>query len=71
MGASELPKLKLSVFSGDHLEWPEWSGLLDVVFHQNTIGNPEIMQILKNSLTGQAKAAKSGMRFRTQSYYHA
>ena len=27
-GASGLPKLKLTEFSGDPLEWPEWSGLL-------------------------------------------
>ena len=29
------------------------------------------MQCLKTSLTGQAKAAISGMGFSTQSYYHA
>ena len=29
------------------------------------------MQCLKTSLTGQAKAAISGMGFRSQSYYHA
>ena len=71
MGASGLAKLKLSEISGDHLEWPEWSGLSDVDIHQKSIGNTEEMQNLKTSLTGQAKAAKSGMRFRPQSYYHA
>ena len=30
-GASGLLKLKLTEFSGDPLEWPEWSGLFDVV----------------------------------------
>ena len=66
-GASSLPKLKLTEFSGDPLEWPEWSGL----FHQKPISDTEKMQYLKTSLTGQAKAAISGMGFSSQSYYHA
>ena len=70
-GASGLPKLKLTEFSGDPLEWPEWSGLFDVVVHQKRISDTEKMQYLKTSLTGQAKAAKSGMGFSSQSYYHA
>ena len=69
-GASGLPKLKLTEFSGDLLEWPEWSGLFDVV-HQKPISDTEKMQYLKTSLTGQAKAAISGMGFSAQSYYHA
>ena len=32
--ASDLPKLKLTEFSGDPPEWPEWSGLFHVN-HQN------------------------------------
>ena len=70
-GASGLPKLKLTEFSGDHLEWPEWSGLFDVVVHQKPINDTEKMQYLKTSLTGQAKAAISGMGFSSQSYYQA
>ena len=70
-GASGLPKLKLTEFSGDPLEWPEWSGLFDVVIHQKSISDTEKMQYLKTSLTGQAKAAISGMGFSSQSYYHA
>ena len=70
-GASGLPKLKLTEFSGDPLEWPEWSGLFDVVVHQKPISDTEKMQYLKISLTGQAKAAISGMGFSSQSYYHA
>ena len=69
--ASGLPKLKLTEFSGDPLEWPEWSGLFDVVVHQKPISDTEKMQYLKTSLTGQAKAAISGMGFSSQSYYHA
>ena len=70
-GASGLPKIKLTEFSGDPLEWPEWSGLFDVVVHQKPISDKEKMQYLKISLTGQAKAAISGMGFSSQSYYHA
>ena len=70
-GASGLPKLKLTEFSGDPLEGPEWSGLLDVVVHQKPISDTEKMQYLKTNLTGQAKAAISGMGFCSQSYYHA
>ena len=65
-GASGLPKLKLTEFSGDPLEWPEWSGLFDVV-HQKPISDTEKMQYLKTSLTAQAKAAISGMGFGSQS----
>ena len=70
-GLSGLPKLKLTEFSGDPLEWPEWSGLFDVVFHQKLISDTEKMQYLKTSLTGQAKEAISGMGFSSQSYYNA
>ena len=70
-GASSLPKLKLTEFSGDPLEWPEWSGLFDVVVHQKPISDTEKMQYLKTIVMGQAKAAISGMGFSSQSYYHA
>ena len=56
-GDSGLPKLKLTQFSGDPLEWPEWSGLFDVVVNQKPISDTEKMQFLKTSLTGHAKAA--------------
>ena len=60
-GTSGLPKLKLTKFSGDPLEWPDWSGLFDVVVHQKPFSDTEKMQYLKTSLTGQEKAAISGM----------
>ena len=66
-GASGLPKLKLTEFLGDPLEW---SGLFDVVVHQKPISDTEKIQYLKTSLTGQAKAAISGMGFSSQSHYH-
>ena len=43
-GSSGLAKLKLTEFSGDPLEWPEWSGLFDVVVHQKPISDTEKMQ---------------------------
>ena len=70
-GACGLPKLKLTQLSEDPLEWPEWSGLFDVLVHQKTISDTEKMQYLKTSLTGQAKAEISGVGFSSQSYYHA
>ena len=70
-GASGLRKLKLIEFSGDPLEWPEWSGLFDVVVHQKQISGTEKMQYFKTSLTRQAKAAILEMEFSSQSFYHA
>ena len=70
-GASGLPKQKLTEFSGDPLESPEWSGLFDVVVHQKPISDTEKIKYLKTSLTVQAEAAISGMGFSSQSYYHA
>ena len=69
-GASGLSKLKITKFSGEPLEWPEWSGLFDVDVHQQPISNTKKLQYLKTSLTGPAKAAISGMGFSSQSYYH-
>ena len=46
-------------------------GFFDVVVHQKPISDTEKMQYLKTSLMGQAKAAISGMKFSSQSYYHA
>ena len=66
-----MPQLKLTEFSGDPLEWPEWSGIFDVVVHQKSISDTEKMQYLKTSLTGQAKTAISGMGTSSQSYYDA
>ena len=70
-GSRGLPKLKLTEFSGDPLEWPEWCELFDVIVHQKKLSDTEKMQYLKTSLTGQAKAAISGLGFSSQSYYQA
>ena len=70
-GPRGLPKLKLTEFSGDPLEWPEWCELFDVILHQKKLSDTEKLQYLKTSLTGQAKAAISGLGFSSQSYYQA
>ena len=62
-GPRGLPKLKLTEFSGDPLEWPEWCELFDVIVHQKKLSDSEKMQYLKTSLTGQAKTAISGLGF--------
>ena len=62
-GASGFPKLKLTEFSGDSLEWPEWAELFDVIVHQNRPSDTEKMQYLKYSFHGEAKAAIFGLGF--------
>ena len=64
-----LPKLKLTEFLGDPLEWPQWSELFDVMGHQKRLSDTEKLQYLKTSLTGQAKATVSGLDFSSQAYY--
>ena len=66
--ANGLPKLKLSEFSGDTLEW--W-GLFDVVVHQKAISDTEKMQYLKTSSTDRSKSAISGRGVSSRTYYHA
>ena len=60
-GASGLPKLKLTEFLGDPLEWPEWSGLFDVIVHQKPISDTEKMQYLKTSLTSKSSNIGNGI----------
>ena len=66
-----LPKLKLTYFSGDPLDWPEWAELFDVIVHQKRLSDTEKIQYLKISLTGQAKVTISGLGFSSQAYYQA
>ena len=68
---SGLPKLKLTEFTGNLLEWPEWVEPFDAIVHQKRLSDTEKMQHLKISLTGQAKAAISGLGFSSQAYYQA
>ena len=60
--SSQLPKLKLSSFDGNPLEWPEWSNMFKAVHHRD-IPDPEKMSHLKTFLTGKAKSAISGMGY--------
>ena len=64
-----LPKLKLTEFSGDFLEWPERAEVFDVILHQKRLSDTEKIQYLKISLTDQAKAAISWLGFSSQAYY--
>ena len=64
-----LPKLKLTEFSGDPLEWLEWAELFGVTVHQKRLSDTENMQYLKISIAVQAKAAISGLGFSSQAYY--
>ena len=66
-----LPKLKLTEFSGDPLEWPEWAEVFDVNVHQKRLSDTEKMLYLNISFTGQTKAAISGRGFSSQAYYQA
>ena len=66
-----LPNLKQTEVSGDPLEWPEWAQLLDVILHQMRLSDIEMLHYLKISLTGEAKAALSGLGFSFQAYYQA
>ena len=70
-GSRGLPKLKLTEFSGDPLEWPELCEHFDVIAHPKKLSDTEKMKYLKTTLTGQAKAAISVLGFSSQSYYQA
>ena len=57
--SSQLPKLKLSSFDGNPLEWPEWSNMFKATVHHRDIPDSEKMSHLKTLLTGKAKSAIS------------
>ena len=61
--SSQLPKLKLSSFDGNPLEWPEWSNMFKATVHHRNIPDSEKMSHLKTLLTGKAKSAISGMGY--------
>ena len=61
--SSQLPKLKLSSFDGNPLEWPEWSNMFKATVHHLDIPDSEKMSHLKTLLTGKAKSAISGMGY--------
>ena len=57
---SSLPKLKLAEFSGDPLEWPEWSQLFQATVHAANMDENVKMNHLKTMVTGKVKEAIAG-----------
>ena len=69
--SSQLPKLKLSSFYGNPLEWLEWSNMFKATVHHRDIPDSEKMSNLKSLLTGKANSAISGMGYSGEFYAQA
>ena len=65
---SSLPKLKLTDFSGDPLEWPEWSQLFQATVHAANMDDSVKMNHLKTMVTGKAKEAIAGLGYTAEMY---
>ena len=65
---SSLPKLKLAEFSGEPLEWPEWSQLFQATVHAANIDDSVKMNHLKTMVTGKAKEAIAGLGYTAEMY---
>ena len=65
---SSLPKLKLAEFSGDPLEWPEWSQLFQATVHAANIDDSVKMNHLKTIVTGKAREAIAGLGYTAEMY---
>ena len=65
---SSLPKLKLAEFSGDPLEWPDWSQLLQAKAHAANMDDTVKMNHLKSMVTGKAKEAIAGLGYTAEMY---
>ena len=65
---SSLPKLKLAEFSGDPLEWPEWSQLFQATVHAANMDDSVKMNHLKTMVTGKAKEAIAGLGYTAEMY---
>ena len=63
-----LPKLKLAEFSGDPLEWPEWSQLFQATVHAANIDDSVKMNHLKTKVTGKDKEAIAGLGYTAEMY---
>ena len=66
-----LPKLTLAEFSGDPLEWPEWSGLFLSTVHAANIDTSLKMNHLKTLVTGKAKEVIAGQGYTRDMYDNA
>ena len=69
--SSQLPKLKLSSFDGNPLEWPEWSNMYKATVHHRDISDSEKMSHLKTLLTVKSKSAVTGMGYSGEFYTQA
>ena len=69
--SSQLPKLKLSSFVDNPLEWPEWSNSFKATVQHRDIPDSEKMSHLKTLLTGKAKSALPGMGYSGEFYAQA
>ena len=65
---SSLPKLKLAEFSGDPLEWSEWSQLFQATVHAANMDDSVKMNHLKTMVTGKAKEAIAGLGYTAEMY---
>ena len=65
---ASLPKLKLAEFSGDPLEFPEWSGLFLSTVYAANIDTSLEMNHLKTLVTGKAKEVIAGLGYTGDMY---
>ena len=65
---SSLPKLKLAEFSGDPLEWPEWSQLFQATIDAANMDDSVKMNHLKTMVTGKAKEVIAGLGYTAEMY---
>ena len=65
---ASLPKLKLAEFSGDLLEWPEWSGLFFSTVTAANIDTSLKMNHPKTLVTGKAKEVLAGLGYTGEIY---
>ena len=65
---SSLPKLKLAEFSGDPLEWPEWSQLFQATVHAANMDDSVKMNHPRTMVTGKAKEAIAGLGYTAEMY---
>ena len=65
---SSLPKLKSPEFSGDPLEWSEWSQLFQATVHAANMDDSVKMNHLKTVVTGKAEEAIAGLGYTAEMY---
>ena len=65
---ARLPKLKLAEFSGDPMEWPEWSGLFMSTVHAANIDASLKINHLKTLVTGKAREVIAGLGYTGDMY---